>query len=266
MKILVLGNGFDLDHELPTGYLHFLNFCNYVATMANPRLENYEKLTVMQLQYVEILEENIEIRKTFCAFIKENSFLHYFNVKRASKRANWIDFEQEIKYIIDEFKNIEYELQKSNKRSCELDKDHKLHQILKALNIDDNQDYSWDENRLEAIHKLLSRSFNRLALALEYYISVFINNTSVFGVSPDIVDFDAKYVLTFNYSNTYEKMYGGVKWNEKINHIHGTAIDGCGKEANIILGITSTEEELPNYYVEFEKYFQRITKRTGNEH
>ena len=30
MKILVLGNGFDLDHDLPTSYYDFMNFCNKV--------------------------------------------------------------------------------------------------------------------------------------------------------------------------------------------------------------------------------------------
>lgn len=33
MKILVLGNGFDLDHNLPTSYMDFLHFCNYVLEM-----------------------------------------------------------------------------------------------------------------------------------------------------------------------------------------------------------------------------------------
>lgn len=30
MDILVLGNGFDLAHGLPTGYINFLEFCERV--------------------------------------------------------------------------------------------------------------------------------------------------------------------------------------------------------------------------------------------
>jgi len=29
-RILILGNGFDLDHNLPTSYIDFLNFCNSI--------------------------------------------------------------------------------------------------------------------------------------------------------------------------------------------------------------------------------------------
>jgi len=32
MKILVLGNGFDVDHDLPTSYYNFMNFCNKVLS------------------------------------------------------------------------------------------------------------------------------------------------------------------------------------------------------------------------------------------
>ena len=84
------------------------------------------------------------------------------------------------------------------------------------------------------------------------------------GVSPDIIDFDATNIVTFNYSKTYERVYGGIHWREEVDHIHGMAQDDLAEETNIVLGVTtSAEKQNKNRYVEFEKYFQRITKRTG---
>lgn len=264
MKILVLGNGFDLDHNLPTSYIDFLNFCNCVLDMNKPELLG--KLKPTQKEYIEILKNSEGIKNTFLAFLENNYLLKYFNSKIKLHGDNWIDFECEIKSIVNEFKALELEFENSNQYSYNIDANHKIHKILNDLGIDYLDSTSWSEHDLSLVHKDLCRSLNNFSHALEYYISVFINNTPVKGVSPDIIDFDANKVLTFNYSYTYERVYGGVRWNESIDHIHGVAIDDPYNESNIILGITTYEKELQNYYVEFEKYFQRITKKTGNEY
>ncbi|MEE1282161.1 MAG: AbiH family protein [Acutalibacteraceae bacterium] len=264
MKILVLGNGFDLDHNLPTSYIDFLNFCNYVLDMNKPEL--LEKLKPTQKEYIKILKNSEDIKNTFLAFLKNNYLLKYFNSKIKLHGENWIDFEREIQSIVNEFKVLEFEFEQSNQYRYNIEPNHKIHKILKNLGMDYIDSESWSELDLSLVHKDLCRSLNDFSHALEYYISVFINNTYVEGVSPDIIDFDANKVLTFNYSNTYEKVYAGVRWNESIDHIHGVAIDDPYNESSIILGITTYEKDLQNYYVEFEKYFQRITKKTGNEY
>lgn len=266
MKILVLGNGFDLDHNLPTNYMDFLNFCNYVLDMDNPNSPMIKKLKPKQIRYAEVLKTCEPVKNTFVAFLKNNHLLSYFNAKTATKGENWIDFEREIKSIVNEFKVIELKLKESNQYCYHTDSNHKVHQILQDLGLDYVERESWNEISLSATHKDLCHSLNNFSLALEYYILVFVNETPLEGVSPDIVDFDANKVLTFNYSNTYERLYGGVRWNESIDHVHGLAVGNFNNEPNIILGITTREESLQNYYVEFEKYFQRITKRTGNEY
>ena len=57
MKILVLGNGFDIDHDLPTGYIDFLNFCNCVLDVDNPESTYYSKLKASQIEYINILKD-----------------------------------------------------------------------------------------------------------------------------------------------------------------------------------------------------------------
>ncbi len=266
MKILVLGNGFDLDHDLPTSYMDFLNFCNYILEMDNPDSSSIKKLKPSQIEYTEILKLSKPVKDAFLTFLRNNHLLNYFNSKLSKQGEHWIDFESEIKYIVNEFKNIEFKLKQSNQNDYVTGANHKIHQILKDLGLSCMDRDTWDEISLSAIHKDLCISLNRFAIALEYYIHVFINNTPITGVSPDIIDFNANKVLSFNYSNTYERVYTGVHWDESIDHVHGVALGNLAEEPNIILGITSNEELLQSYYVEFEKYFQRITKRTGNDY
>lgn len=266
MKILVLGNGFDLDHNLPTSYMDFLNFCNYTLNMDNPDSQYLGKLKEAQTSYIDILKNCDGIKDTFLSFIKNNHLLTYFNNRINKQGNNWIDFEREIKNIISEFKIIEINLKQSELYSYCTDSNHKVHQVLKDLGLSYVDRDAWDEITLAATHEDLCHSLDNFSLALEYYISVFVNTTPIDGVSPDIINFDANKVLSFNYSDTYERIYGGVRWNESVDHVHGIALSTLGKESNIILGITSNEKSMQSSYVEFEKYFQRITKRTGNEY
>ncbi len=266
LKILVLGNGFDLDHNLPTSYLDFLNFCNFVLDMDNPDSITIEKLKPSQLKYVELLRSSEPVKNTFSILLMNNHLLNYFNTKLQAQGENWIDFERELKGIVSEFKVIEFELSQSNQYNYTISSKHKAHQILKDLGLSGMDSDLWDEIRLAALHKDLCYSLNNFSAALDYYIYTFINSTPIEGVSPDIIDFAATNILSFNYSNTYERVYGGLRWRETIDHVHGEANGTISKEPGIILGITSNEKNLQNYYVEFEKYFQRITKKTGNEH
>lgn len=266
MKILVLGNGFDLDHNLPTSYMDFLNFCNCVLDVDNPDSPTFLKLKPAQVRYIESLRECEAMKNTFYPLLENNHLLNYFNKRIEKQGENWIDFEFEIKSIASEFKLLEFEYKQSNQSIYSTDINHKAYQILVDLGLGSLSGKPWDEPTLSAIHNDLCLSLNNFSKALEFYVSVFINETDIDGVSPDIIDFDANKVITFNYSNTYERLYGGVRWDESIDHVHGTALTKPTNNARIILGITSDDIHLQNYYVEFEKYFQRITKKTGNEY
>lgn len=266
MKILVLGNGFDLDHNLPTSYKDFLNFCDYALHIDFLKDEPFDKLTEAQWEYAKLLKKNKKIRDTFLSLVKNNPFINYFSIEYERQGNNWIDFEREIKNIITEFKLLEYNLSQSSKYSIDTDNTHIIHEIIEKLGLNRFDTDSWNDSILSKVHKRLCDALNNFSLALEYYISVFINITPINSISPDIIEFDADRILTFNYSNTYERIYGGVHWGEIIDHVHGIAADTL-EESNIILGITRNNSELnANNYVEFEKYFQRITKKTGNEY
>jgi hypothetical protein len=84
-------------------------------------------------------------------------------------------------------------------------------------------------------------------------------------------------VLSFNYTNTYERVY--VNEKELRQNVTGEPIDsqkepeicyihGKAGEGNIIIGIdeylTDGRENTDFSFIEFKKYYQRIDKRTGS--
>lgn len=86
-------------------------------------------------------------------------------------------------------------------------------------------------------------------------------------ISPDIRDIAVDKVLSFNYTNTYEKLYGENKFIE-YDYIHGKAnVHNTVNSNNMVLGI---DEYLPNdrkdkdiEFIAFKKFYQRIHKQTG---
>ena len=266
MKILVLGNGFDIDHDLPTSYMDFLKFCNCFINIKNGEEVLIDQLKESQQKYLFILKENKEYQMFLEKMLHKNCLLNYFNGRIKKMGHNWIDFEQEIKNIVNVFREIEMEINNSNYCWYMANSEHKVHRVLKELGLEAIDKELWDEILLEVVKNELYMSFEKFACALEFYISTFVNTTKVQGISPDILDFLPDRVISFNYSNTYERIYGSVRWGEYIEYIHGQALCHMKDETNIVLGITTPNKEKQEYYVEFEKYFQRITKKTSNEY
>ena len=132
-KILILGNGFDLAHGLPTKYSHFLEFCKRVeeiwlydtsndeATIANFKktwIENWDTdVTIKDTIVVEfcnrkirrnpggtyeITSDSIELSEIH-NLLDDNVWYQYFTELYSTncmKGENWIDFESEIRFII----------------------------------------------------------------------------------------------------------------------------------------------------------------------
>ena len=63
MKILLIGNGFDLEHGLPTSYMDFLDFCQRVERIytLNPEVtpEIYERNNLEDWKGNVVLKENL---------------------------------------------------------------------------------------------------------------------------------------------------------------------------------------------------------------
>lgn len=124
-KILILGNGFDLAHGLPTNYTDFLKFCTYLERIYSYRIDGdytkqYEdsltEWTINQ-EIKEILLSAFKSRKLEQPVVSDNRHIEemhnclirnvwYSYFKSLVKDSNitiginWIDFESEISYVI----------------------------------------------------------------------------------------------------------------------------------------------------------------------
>ena len=133
------------------------------------------------------------------------------------------------------------------------------------------------------LHKLIG--------ALEVYIWDYVGYEEIKYYNPDIEKIHPSKVFSFNYSDTYKKVYASNRKEVDYSFAHGLAINNihffCGKENaseeeikkciqlnaennTMVLGI---DEYLPKErsskeveFIAFKKYYQRIYKKTGNEY
>lgn len=266
MKILVIGNGFDLDHNLPTSYKDFLAFCELVlGKQENPPFEPPQNIDNKLLVLYDRLEKANKAND-FLNLIKTNLILYFI---KKQKGNNWIDFESDIKDLVDIFSGLEKEYYAQNSKSYIMEFKHKAFDLCKSLHInvfqkDAFETYKIDEKGLNVIYESLRNYVEKLTKALELYISEIINKEELEFFSPDILEFNPNRVISFNYSNTFERLYLQSSLAKNVDYIHGKA-DYDTVKSNIVLGITSNHTVESNY-ITFEKYYQRITKRTGAQY
>lgn len=269
MKILVIGNGFDLDHDLPTEYYQFIKFCDNIITFRENRKLPLKNLTPIQEKYFDELKQNNDLLNDFYSLLIKNNLYKYFSILCISKNNSndkWIDLEAEILKVLNNIDRLE-KLINSNEKGNKLLQDDSYLMIKKILGwnlLPLIKDVSVSQFRSDIFKQL-----NQISIALEMYICNFINQTPVELYAPDIIDFDADRVISFNYSNTYEQYYSPTREISYCNYIHGKANNSfITDDSNIVLGITDplVEHDKRTENSMFEKYFQRISKNTSNEY
>ena len=300
MNILIIGNGFDLAHGLPTKYDNFLDFCvkarkiytfredaslndykrdnidnwNMNDYIKNALLETFDKRVC---EKIPCDNDNSELRVTTNTFLDElythivdNTWLEYFLECRSSIGENWIDFEAEISKVIqvlDEAINIKKsgkELDKMLRENQEI-----LIDVHKASKGSMKNAFK-NVKTLDNFAAFLDKELGRLIRALEIYIVEFVGKIPVTEKNVDIEKLNIDHVLSFNYSDTYERIYSKGKKVE-CDYIHGKADIGKNiNTSNLVLGI---DEYLDNDkkdkelgLLSFKKYYQRIYKSTGNRY
>jgi hypothetical protein len=339
MNILVIGNGFDLAHGLPTKYTDFLFFCdmilkivevNGVEYLIPSNKEDYKKwlndgskiplantndlfkyyneeysIGIPERDkrtYRAILDDyfvsdflsdkyDIQIKKEIIYLVYNNDWIEYFLQCDMHGNENWIDFESEISNVIQNIDGDIYGL--SDLGSIE-DIVHNLSNEffeVKYLNYIDAvrpvnpviNGVSGGITFKEIRDKLLD-DLNGIIRGFEIYLTEYVEKIECQLISPDIQNILSKEpvringisiinVLSFNYTNTYQRLYADkieeYKYFEKyIDYIHGKAdINNSIESNNMVLGI---DEYLPKKrknkdikFIAFKKYYQRIHKQTG---
>ena len=242
MKILILGNGFDLAHGLPTRYKDFLKFVEVVladnSTLQDLK-EQLKKLSKDRLKGITTVFAPDRIDE-FHKKLKNNVWYYYLK-KLGKIGENWSNIEEEISIIIKILENnheVLYqdfsELSKSICKNIKIDEDKKKFNLFTESYIQRCKD---TKRKLSDIKRLQERSFNdlkRFIRTFEIYLEDVIEpNIPKIRRLPffDVNRFD--YVISFNYTYTYEKIYGID--STRICHVHGVCKDS--KKSNIVIGI-----------------------------
>ena len=105
MDILMIGNGFDIEHGLPTTYADFLQFVesfNQTYMMVQIKLNTKSKIEDEYLKFIfESPETNAD--EALYEYLKDNIWIQHFKLaykEHLKNKENWIDFESEISQVI----------------------------------------------------------------------------------------------------------------------------------------------------------------------
>lgn len=279
MKTLVLGNGFDIDHELPTKYKDFLCFVEEIKEIqileGKVDFSSYMLDTELK-QYVYnlfFLDDKKKTKIEVLSLLESNAWIDYFLNVKDEFGENWIDFEAEISHVVQELENVkEYVVDEMRKGVKAIDVPDFMKKRLDK--VSPNAVGIYKDGNERDIHDFISKWVNdlkRMIHLLEIYLVDYVQKIKIAYFSPDIYELKPDRVISFNYTNTYEKIYSYKRNGIKYNYIHGKAssdssVDNC----NMVLGI---DEYLDNdrrnqktEFIQFKKYFQRIHKKTDCEY
>ena len=273
MNILIIGNGFDLAHDLPTKYENFLDFTN--AYLRIPCFDS--KYTASFNDYFKrIKQENLSVYEEIGSLIKDNVWLKHFNAvyeeRRKKGKIGWIDFESEISNAVQALdgaiSTIDEYLRKGKDRGRMEAYQFESLKYLIGLESSRFNGVYFDMRPMSRYREQFLDDLNKLTRCLEIYLSDYINNLPVSKRLPDILGLKIDKVLSFNYTNTYERLYGKDKPDIEYDYIHGKAeINHDINSCKLVLGIDEyligEERNSNTEFIQFKKFFQRIYKKTG---
>ena len=279
MNILVLGNGFDLAHGLPTTYKDFLDFANVVEKISKNEASKCDSIPngeMIKWYIDEKINGDKSIYNELESLIKDNVWLRHFNAVYESRKRDgkdgWIDFESEISSAIQALDGALDDVKEYIRKGK--DRGHIQPYQFEALKYLINREkskydsISFNIEDISVFKEQFLKDLNRLTRCLEIYLSDYVNNLPVSKRLPDIDGLKIDKVLSFNYTNTYERIYGKDKPDIEYDYIHGKAeithdVDSC----NLVLGIDEyligEERNSNTEFIQFKKFFQRIYKKTG---
>jgi hypothetical protein len=276
-----VGNGFDLAHGLPTKYEHFLMFLTLAEEMYNSGDESVFKSYGFRHSHEYIKSYLMEMSKSkgklenIMNLITNNVWFRYFKYVLEGNYnigKDWIDFESEIRKIVEYFdrqtSDIYAVVKRPFKENPEIEEFYSIYVACVSLDYDTTYKDFIDKTYYD---------LQRLTECLEFYLRQCVDRVTMHGSgsrcrlrSADIMNIDADAVLSFNYTNTYGNLYHSPK-TYRMHFIHGNVGSGTsGKGNDMVLGVDEYwDGEEKNYRVNFnlfKKFVQRILKDTGIEY
>lgn len=171
MNLLVLGNGFDLLHGLPTTYKDFIDF----TTLFRMSLE---KNDISRLDYDSrmidfILHLSLELSNELESLIKDNLWL--IHLEKETIGEGWKDFEKEMSEVIQKLDAIRLECDTQFKSGQKV---ARVNEYLGTSLLDfwgDRCSFSSMEP-IKELRDILTHDLLRLTRCLEIYLDAFVNH------------------------------------------------------------------------------------------
>ena len=270
MRVLMLGNGFDLYHNLLSHYDDFMTICEYLIKKHSVICyDRFDGITIYS-ELCNLTQINENIKKKLLAYeevykkakinkydytdfltkLESNYWFKYF--LDCKNRYGWVALENQTDEVLSKFR-------KRNSRGLDIFVDA----IKEEYDYRDAVDIYIKEYIFngEKFDEFIFSEYREFIEVLKLYLKIFVDN-----ILPDIANIyelcndhfrDNDYILTFNYTDTYAKLYSSTA---NIIHIHGKLNN------EIVLGVNSNEyDNIANAdcrFIQYKKYYQRITKHT----
>ena len=280
MNILLLGNGFDVAHGLPTQYNDFLRFIsNYKSFSSHNTCD-----PLFRKFFTDYFDE--QYRKEFDTCLKDNMWLDYFFLifedRLSVGKDRWIDFENEISFIVqaldaaDDYFTVRFE---AGYPEAVLEFKEWRYLGLLLFKETDYEKSSFHRFTIDSIPKIkydLEHDLDRLIRALELYLSCYVSYYLDSGFREekahcDFSKMNISFLINFNYTNTYTSLYRNPNKHISQCHVHGSASQEhpYGK-TNMVLGIDEylddVRKDSDNRFYTFKKFYQRIMKDTDTSY
>ncbi|UIJ76070.1 MULTISPECIES: AbiH family protein [unclassified Acinetobacter] len=292
MNILIVGNGFDLSHYLPTKYDHFMVVMDVIENWDEAKGDMgfddlfgslYEKEDYF-FGYTKAMYKTEEIQIPVAQIeqlqyrLKENVWFQYFS-DHVREVQTWIDIENKIEEILLSFAHVLPFIERINHQSQHAFNHHEFDTevgkrnsiILKKFDLFEekglhkgfNSKFCYGSNDKNGVNPSLFLNF--LNKKLDEFIEIFnlylemivskLSRTNDFTFKGDNWVFPEK-IYSFNYTNTYERIYNSVK----IEYLHGRH----GEQQNIVLGVSDIDDEYLKKLKAYglTKYHQKLFKET----
>ena len=289
MNILIIGNGFDLAHDLPTKYTDFLKFVEcfkqYKDICKQEYLkEHYENATEEDKEFLiffgNLYQKKPKIFEEIYTLIDKNLWIdHFWKLyleRKLPEKDGWVDFEAEISRIIQNLDKTRHTiLEQINEGKDNALMSQKQFITLNSFfqqSYQNRNEFLVQKDYIEHRKKQILNDLNNLTRCLEIYLCEYVENMATIYRLPDIKKLDITHVLSFNYTHTFSKLYDNTDLNKiKYDYVHGEVKENSNiNDCNLILGIDEyldgTDKDNDNEFIQFKKFFQRIYKKTGCNH
>lgn len=212
-------------------------------------------------------------------------------LKCFNKDLGWIDFEKEIATVIEAFEEFftscgtyfdisvcpdsmkaryivsqfDFFFEKVKSTTSEIT-NSQMQKVKQEYTIENPLGSEIFEINEEKVISELYTALRELAEMLKTYLSVFVDEPSKKmrehkRTTKNTIYSNAQRIFTFNYTNTYEILYGFI---DTAEHIHGN-LDG-----EIVLGVNPNDCDELGYldtsFIQFKKYYQRLFLKTDESY